>query len=277
MRPTISIVREAGAHYVHSFYLRNLSGVTGEGHASCCGSLAACSPVSMPTESGATCAGSRNTSQRPGVRRHGSVLAYVFSHRAGRGVDVVDYEEALRSFHSALASTPPRGFVYSNTFRIGDVYSDWYLIESSAALDTLDEAAVTGTRAAPHDAAARMATDGVGKLYSLVAGEPLSATSFEMRFGKPAGWRYAELYAWLQSLSNRRGSSLWRRRIVCRNTISVNSIRPPTHTRGVTHRGGRCGRSCRPLAAELRSRQAVGMTVRVLGAGALGGSGPGTP
>ena len=32
MRPTINIVREAGAHYVHSFYLRNLSGVTGEGH-----------------------------------------------------------------------------------------------------------------------------------------------------------------------------------------------------------------------------------------------------
>ena len=34
MRPTINIVREAGAHYVHSFYLRNLSGVTGEGQLS---------------------------------------------------------------------------------------------------------------------------------------------------------------------------------------------------------------------------------------------------
>jgi hypothetical protein len=31
VRPTIDVVRDGGDPYVHSFYLRNLSGVTGEG------------------------------------------------------------------------------------------------------------------------------------------------------------------------------------------------------------------------------------------------------
>ena len=142
------------------------------------------------------------------------MLAYVFSHRPGVGVDVADYEGALRRFHSTLAGAPPNGFLRSSTFKVGDGYSDWYLVDSSAALDVLNEAAVSGARTSAHDAAARMAIDGVGKLYSLTDGEPLSSPGFEIRFSKPTGMAYAELYVRLQPYSRRPDSSLWRRMMV---------------------------------------------------------------
>jgi hypothetical protein len=71
-------------------------------------------------------------------------LAYVFSHRPADGVDIADYEIALKRFHASLGGSPPVGFLGSSTFRTGDRYSDWYLVESSAALDFLNEAAVSG-------------------------------------------------------------------------------------------------------------------------------------
>ncbi len=142
------------------------------------------------------------------------MLAYVFSHRPGAGVDVADYEAALRRFHAALASSPPRGFLSSSTFRVGDGYSDWYLVGSSAALDPLNAAAVSGARTSAHDAAARMAVDAVGKLYSLVNGEPPSGSGFEIRFSKPPGMAYAELYERMRGFSGRPGTSLWRRMMV---------------------------------------------------------------
>ncbi len=142
------------------------------------------------------------------------MLAYVFSHRPAGGVDVGDYEAALRRFHATLASAPPSGFIGSSTFTVGDRYDDWYLVESSAALDILNEAAVSGARTPAHNAAARMAVDGVGKLYTLASGEPLSGTGYEIRFSKPAGTSYADLYERLQAYGRRPGTSLWRRMMV---------------------------------------------------------------
>lgn len=142
------------------------------------------------------------------------MLAYVFSHRPAGGVDIGDYEAALRRFHATLASAPPNGFVSSSTFMVGNRYDDWYLVENSAALDVLNEAAVTGVRSHAHNAAARMAVDGVGKLYSLAGGEPPSGPGYEMRFSKPAGTSYADLYERTQPYSGRPGASLWRRMMV---------------------------------------------------------------
>jgi hypothetical protein len=142
------------------------------------------------------------------------LLAYVFSHRPAHGVDISAYEDSLRRFHKALAETSSSGFIVSTTFRIGGAYSDWYLLESSAALDVLNAAAVSGSRAAPHDSAARMAADGVGKLLSLAAGEYSPSAGFEVRFAKPAGMTYADLYARLQGWTGRPGVSLWRRMMV---------------------------------------------------------------
>lgn len=142
------------------------------------------------------------------------MLAYVFSHRTASGVDVAVYEAALRRFHATLASAPPSGFVRSSTFKVGDRYSDWYLVESSAALDALNAAAVSGARTPAHDTAARMAVDGVGKLYSLVSGEPAAGSGFEIQFSKPAGVGYAEHYERLRPYSGGPGVSLWRRMMV---------------------------------------------------------------
>ncbi len=143
------------------------------------------------------------------------MLAYVFSHRPAPGADAAAYEDALRRFHAALATAPPTGFVRSATYRIGDGYSDWYLVESSAALDGLNAAAVSGARAPAHDAAARMAMDGVGKLLSLAGGELAPGKlGFEVRFAKPAGMSYADLYARLQPWTSRPAASLWRRMMV---------------------------------------------------------------
>jgi len=141
-------------------------------------------------------------------------LAYVFSHRPADGIDVAGYEVALKRFHASLAGSPPAGFLRSSTFRTGDRYSDWYLVQSSAALDFLNEAAVSGARTQPHDAAARMAVDFAGKLYGLSAGEPLSDPGYEIRFSKPAGMGYADLYERMKQYTIGPGASLWRRMMV---------------------------------------------------------------
>ena len=142
------------------------------------------------------------------------MLAYVFSHRTGAGADIEAYEESLRSFHAALVGTSPDGYISSATFRVDDGYADWYLLADSAALDVLNAAAVSGARSAPHDAAARIAVDGVGKLFSLASGEPLTASGFEVRFAKPKGMSYADLYARLKPWTGAPGVSLWRRMMV---------------------------------------------------------------
>lgn len=142
------------------------------------------------------------------------MLAYIFSHKAGSGTDVAAYEDALRRFHASLAAARPRGFIRSLTYRVGARYSDWYLVEDSAALDALNDAAVTGGRAATHEAAARMAADGVGKLMSLAAGEPDVDAAVETRFSKPPGAGYADLYATLARWTAEPGASLWRRMMV---------------------------------------------------------------
>jgi hypothetical protein len=142
------------------------------------------------------------------------MLAYVFSHRPAGDVVVAAYEDALRRFHAALASAPPSGFVRSSTFKVGDRYSDWYLVDNSAALDALNVAAVSGARTPAHDTAARMAVDGVGKLYSLVSGEAPAGTGFEIQFSKPAGVGYADHYERLRPYSGGAGVSLWRRMMV---------------------------------------------------------------
>jgi hypothetical protein len=142
------------------------------------------------------------------------LLAYVFSHRPATGVDIEAYEESLREFHAALADAAPSGFISSSTFRTGDMLSDWYMVDSSAALDVVNAAAVSGARASVHDAAARMAADGVGKLLNLHAGEYFAGRGFEVRFAKPPGMGYVDLYARLQTWTGAPEVSLWRRMMV---------------------------------------------------------------
>ena len=142
------------------------------------------------------------------------MLAYVFFHRAASGVETAAYEEALRRFHSSLAVAPPHGFIGSSTYRVGGGYADWYLVDSSAALDVLNGAAVSGARSASHDAVAHMSSDGAGKLLTRVSGAAPAGAGFEIRFSKPAGMAYRDLYERLKPWTDRAELTLWRRMMV---------------------------------------------------------------
>ena len=95
------------------------------------------------------------------------MLAYVFWHHPADGVDAAVYEESLRTFHRALASHAPEGFLGSAAFAFRGVswfpaeagYLDWYNVADFAGLGALNDAAVAGARKEPHDDVARIATD----------------------------------------------------------------------------------------------------------------------
>jgi hypothetical protein len=142
------------------------------------------------------------------------LLAYVFHHRPAPSADRVAYEGLLRGFHAELQRGTIDGFIRSASYRVDDEYDDWYLVASSAALDELNRAAITGARATPHDAAARLAAGGFGKLLRLVAGEADLDARRETGFAKPAGMAYAELYRRLERSTELPGVSLWQRMMV---------------------------------------------------------------
>jgi hypothetical protein len=142
------------------------------------------------------------------------LLAYVFFHRAAPGVQTPAYETALRRFHSSLAGAPPPGFIGSSTYRVGGGYADWYLVESSAALDVLNEAAVNAARSPSHDEVAHMSSDGAGKLLTLISGVASAGAGFEIRFSKPAGTGYRDLYESLKPWTDQAELTLWRRMMV---------------------------------------------------------------
>jgi hypothetical protein len=142
------------------------------------------------------------------------VLAYLFFHRPGPNADVAAYDDGLRRFHAALASAQVPGFAGSRTYRVGDRYCDWYLVQTSASLDALNDAAVSGARASSHDAVARAAVDGEGKLLRLAGGAYDAGAPLEARFSKPRGMSYPDLYRRLQEWTSRPGFSLWRRMMV---------------------------------------------------------------
>jgi hypothetical protein len=150
------------------------------------------------------------------------VLAYVFWHRPAPGVDAAGYETALAAFHAALGDHPPEGFAGSAAYRVpgapwlpGEVgdYEDWYLVRDWAALGRLNDAAVEGPRAAPHDLVAHRAGAGAGGVYRLLAGEPapLEAAPHAAWLAKPSGTAYAELG---EALAGAGAAAVWQRQLV---------------------------------------------------------------
>src|SRR4051794_7144154 len=104
------------------------------------------------------------------------MLAYVFWHWPQASIDTETYLAHLLSFHRTLAANKPDGFQHSVVFRIehanwldttGPAYEEWYLLDDSAAMDHLNEAAVSGACEEPHNRVARQAAGGTGGLYRL--------------------------------------------------------------------------------------------------------------
>jgi hypothetical protein len=148
------------------------------------------------------------------------MLAYVFWHWRRPDVPAADYEERQRAFHRALADAPPMGFEQSSCHAVvgapwaaqgADAYEDRYLVTDSAALDALNAGAVSASRSAPHDAAAAAAAGGTAGLYTLQSGTMLDDARVAYCFAKPAGMRYAGLFALLETLTTARRTTLWMR------------------------------------------------------------------
>ena len=148
------------------------------------------------------------------------MLAYVFWHVRRTEATTPEYEAAHRAFHDTLWATPVPGLLGLRIHRLAEIpwlapgqggYEDWHLLEDSAALDVLNDAAVTRARQAVHDRIAGMAAYGTAGLYSLRLGariEPASA----YWLSKPDRLKYAGFYESLQPLIDS-GCCLWGRRM----------------------------------------------------------------
>lgn len=151
------------------------------------------------------------------------MLAYVFWHWPQPSIDRDAYEDHLRHFQETLSVNKSSGFQQSVVFRIrgaswlntsDDAYEEWYLLDDSAAMDPLNEAAVSGACEEPHNRVAREAADGTGGLYRLREGvETLDQEKFAIWLSKPAGVSYKTFYADLQSLTSQPGVALWGRQM----------------------------------------------------------------
>lgn len=152
------------------------------------------------------------------------MLAYVFWHWPRPDVQRQDYEQRQRRFHAAMRDAPSAGYLGSRTYAISGAtwtsdaataYEDWYLVENSGSLDPLNEAAVTASRQAPHDAAAAGAAGGTAGLYRLRRGDVDSvAPEMAAWFAKPARMSYGELDRVLEPVLGETAGVLWMRQMV---------------------------------------------------------------
>ena len=165
------------------------------------------------------------------------MLAYVFWHWPRPEIARGQYLDHLTEFHRTLAANKPPGFQRSVVFHIqsanwlntdGEAYEEWYLLDDSAAMDPLNDAAVSGACEEPHNRVAREAAGGTGGLYRLRAGtEDLAQAKFAVWLSKPAGVSYQDFFAGLESLTSQPGVALWGRQMTLGPTTEF-CIHSPT-------------------------------------------------
>jgi hypothetical protein len=176
------------------------------------------------------------------------MLAYVFWHWPQPTVERGSYEAHTASFHRTLAANKPDGFQHSLVFRIedanwldtrGTAYEEWYLLDDSAAMDRLNDAAVSGACEEPHNLVAREAAGGTGGLYRLRAGQGvLSEARLAVWFAKPEGVSYRDFYEALTPLTSQSGVALWGRQMTLgpTNEFCLHSSTPIQLPAGYTGR-----------------------------------------
>ena len=149
--------------------------------------------------------------------------AYVFWHRPRAGVDPARYADALRAFHAALASEPPRSLLASWALALSDApwagggegwMEDWYVLRGIGGLGALERAAVDARRRGAHDTAAAGTGEGTAGLYGLVHGTPVPAGEIGAAawLAKPDGEPYEHF---IEALADAAGpqASVWQRRL----------------------------------------------------------------
>lgn len=150
------------------------------------------------------------------------MLAYVFWHWPQQGVDTETYVDHLVAFHRTLNANKPVGFNGSRVFCMrglswldttGEAYEDWYLLDDSAALDRINEAAVSGVCEAPHNLVARQAAGGTAGLYRIKFGDVFAEPAYAMWLSKPDGVSYADFYSTLEPIIKQASAALWQRQM----------------------------------------------------------------
>jgi hypothetical protein len=151
------------------------------------------------------------------------VLAYVFWHVPAAGPAAGAYEDRLAAFHAALRAAPSPGLGPTATFGLNGIpwlggapgYEDWYLVDGFGALGDLNEAAVAGSRRAPHDAAAAAAAAGTAGVMRHVAGAvPLPARAgWAAWLSKPAELAYDDAHAQLAEALEGVDAAAWQRQM----------------------------------------------------------------
>src|SRR5690349_3398015 len=151
------------------------------------------------------------------------MLAYVFWHWPQSSVAPETYLAHLENFHRTLAANKPRGFQRSVVFGIedpgwletrGPAYEEWYVLDDSAAMDPLNDDAVSGACEQPHNLVAREAAGGTAGLYRLRFGqEVLSEARFAVWLAKPDGVSYPAFYDALAPLTAEGNVALWGRQM----------------------------------------------------------------
>ena len=174
------------------------------------------------------------------------MLAYVFWHWPQPQIETGSYVDHLTVFHRTLAANKPDGFRESVVFRIhnanwlntdGEAYEEWYLLDDSAAMDRLNDAAVSGVCEEPHNRVAREAADGTGGLYRLRAGaEHLAQARYAVWLSKPNGVSYKDFYASMEPLTSQPGVALWGRQMTLGPTTEF-CIHSPTQIQAADSHG----------------------------------------
>ena len=174
------------------------------------------------------------------------MLAHVFWHWKRPGVIGRDYGDSLRRFHAALRAAPSAGLDRSWTAAISgatwvpaasDAYEDWYLVDGSAALDLLNDAAITASRQQPHDAVAALAEGGTAGLYRLRAGRALTCPAHALWFSKPADMTHATLLDAMARVTQGLDVALWCRQMALGPTPEFclhapHAVTQPAEVRG---------------------------------------------
>src|SRR5580765_6650284 len=152
------------------------------------------------------------------------MLTYTFWHSRDPRAEDREYVARLTDFHRVFTKTRPAGYLETVVSRIrgapwiadgGEAFEEWYILDGSAALDVINHAAVSGACLAPHNEVARIAAAGTAGLYLRRLGDsPESEMRFAQWFAKPAGLKYAELYAQMGPLLAKHGAALWGRQMV---------------------------------------------------------------
>ena len=119
---------------------------------------------------------------------------------------------------------------------------DWYLVDDWAALGTLNETAVRGSREVPHGRAAAAAADGIAGVYALRLGVP-AKPGWAGWLHKPRELGYQRFESELRAAAEGETASLWRRQM----TLG------PTPLRGAGVGGGRAALAGGGDASDLTS------------------------